>query len=93
MGKVSRALIMAILAPLTVAGAASTNHDDSLDLKIPPGWIHGADHENRWEQSQIIELIRPDEDIHNWKELLTEVSYPKGQCVGLRCRVRLLTSL
>ena len=79
---ISHALALILLLSLTGAGLASARRNDDLILKLPPGWIKGHMAENRREQSEILELIRPGDDIDNWKELLTELSYPKPR--GIR---------
>ncbi len=77
MNKISRVFALALLVSLAGPGLALVKHDDDLAIKLPPGWVQGHVAENRREQSEIVELIRPGDDIHNWKELLTELSYPK----------------
>jgi hypothetical protein len=77
LNKTSRVLALAALVALAGPGLASIKHDDDLLLKLPPGWVKGYFAENRREQSEIMQFIRPGDDIHNWKELLTELSYGK----------------
>ena len=74
MHKTSRALALALLLLLASAGLAVAKHADEIDIKIPPGWKVGNSSEDRLTQTQIMELIRPGDDIHDWKELLTEFS-------------------
>ncbi|MGD0632065.1 MAG: hypothetical protein ABR987_22255 [Terracidiphilus sp.] len=76
MNKTSRALALTILVVLAGARLRATNHQDDLALKIPPGWKVGNAQEDRRAQTQIMELINEGDDIHNWKELLTEISGP-----------------
>jgi hypothetical protein len=68
---------LALLVLPVAAGLALARQTDDLLLKLPPGWTKGNVSEDRRAQTQIMQLIRPGDDIRNWKELLTELSYPK----------------
>ena len=76
MNKASRALALAFLMFLAGAGLVFAKHNDELILKIPPNWKQGNIAEDRRTQYAIVELIRPNEDIHSWTELLTNISFP-----------------
>jgi hypothetical protein len=56
--------------------AAAAKHGDVLAMKIPSGWKVGNSSEDPKAHTQILELIHPDDDFKNWKELLTEASGP-----------------
>jgi hypothetical protein len=77
LNKISRVFTLALLVSLAGSGLAFSKHNDDLIFKLPPGWIQGNVTEDRRAQSQIMQLIRPGDDIHNGKELLTELSYPR----------------
>jgi hypothetical protein len=77
MHKNLRALALTLLVFFAGTGLAIAKQNDNLTLKVPPNWIKGNVQEDRRSQTQIMQLIRPGDDISNWKELLTEISYPK----------------
>jgi hypothetical protein len=88
LNKISRVFTLALLVLLTSSGLAFSKHNDDLILKLPLGWIQGNVAEDRRAQSQIMQLIRPGDDIHNWKELLTELSYPRPRPIRKPTEVR-----
>jgi hypothetical protein len=77
LNKTSRALALAFLVLLVGVGLAYAKDRDDLALKVPTGWKVGNSSEDRRTQVGVVELIRVGDDISNWKELLTEISYPK----------------
>jgi len=91
LNKISQTLALAFVLLSAVAGLAFAKHSDDLVLKLPPGWTKGNVAEDRRAQTQIMQLIRPGDDIRNWKELLTELSYPKPR--GIRKPEELLDAL
>jgi len=77
LNRTSRAHALVFLVFVAVTGLAFAKHNDALALKIPPGWKEGNQSEDRRTQMAIVEMVRDGEDIHNWKELLSEISAPK----------------
>jgi hypothetical protein len=78
LNKIPRIFVFVLLVLMAGAHLANAKHNDDLILKLPAGWMKGNVAENRRAQTQIMQLIRPGDDIHNWNELLTELSYPKS---------------
>jgi len=52
-----------------VAAQYKGTGQEFFEFQLPSGWKAGYAHETR--STEIIELIRKGDDIHNWKELIT----------------------
>jgi hypothetical protein len=76
LNKTSRALALIFLVFLVGVQLGVAERKDDLALKIPAGWKVGFAKEDRRAQTQIMQLVNEGDDIHNWKELVTEISGP-----------------